>query len=158
MHQQNAPAVVANDTVNAKPRRSERQRKATARFAEGWCASNLPSLSLALGIGAVAQDPRDDHAATTTATATTTTAGELPLSDKVACLATLGCEACDEAPALGSLDEEIQGDAQIDEVEAPRRSGRKRHPTKRFEEGRFGEWLPRLCTSLGMAVADEKVR
>ena len=33
-----------------EPRRSERKRKATKRFEEGWLGERLPKLSLALGV------------------------------------------------------------------------------------------------------------
>ena len=148
MHQQHAPAIVAKVTVPAKPRCSERERTATARFAQGWCALHLPSLSLALGVGVV-RGRRNDLA-------TTTTEGELPPNDNIACAA-LEFEACNEAPALGFLDEEDQVFAQIGAMEEPRRSERERQATKRFEEGWFGERLPRLSSALGMAVTDRKV-
>ena len=152
MHQQDAPSIVGKVTVPAKPRCSERNRTATARFAQGWCALHLPSLSLALGLGAVAQGRRNDYATKMT------TEGELPPNDDIACAAALGFEACDETPALGFLDKGDQRVAQISESEEPRRSERERQATKRFKEGWFGEWLPRLCSALGLAVTDRMGR
>ena len=35
----------------SQPRNSERARRATKRFEEGWFGAHLPSLSLALGLG-----------------------------------------------------------------------------------------------------------
>ena len=148
MHQQHAPAIVPKVSAPAKPRCSERERKATARFAQGWCALHLPSLSLALGVGAV-RGPRNDYG--------TTTEGELPPNDDTSCAA-LGFEAWDEVPALGFPDEEDQTFYPIGAMEEPRRSERERQATKRFEEGWFSERLPRLSSALGMAVTDRKVR
>ena len=154
MHQEYTPAIVAEVTVPAKPRFSERQRTATARFAQGWCALHLPSLSLALGIGAAYQGRKSDHATTTTMT---TTEGELPLNNDIPCAA-LGFEACNDAP--GSLEEmeEDQACTGIGATEEPRRSERERHATKRFVEGCLSQWLPRLASALGLAVTDGKMR
>ena len=156
MHQQDSPAIVAKVTVPAKPRCSERQRTATARFVEGWCALHLPTLSLALGVGAV-QGRRNEHATTaaTTTTPTTTTEGEMPPDDDVAYAVALGVEeACDEAPALGFLDEEDQAGA----MEEPRRSDRERWATRRFAEGWFGEGVRWLAVALGGAVREGRAR
>lgn len=153
MHQGYAPAIVAEVIVPAKPRCSERQRTATARFAQGWCALHLPSLSLALGIGAVVQGRRNDYATTTIAT----TEGQLPRNDNIACAA-LGLEACDETPEFLEEEEEDQTCTRIGAMEEPRRSERERSATKRFVEGCLGEWLPRLASALGLAVTDGKVR
>lgn len=50
MSKQHATAVPA--VVNTpQPRCSERARRATKRFEEGWFGARLPSLSLALGFG-----------------------------------------------------------------------------------------------------------
>ena len=152
MHNPTAPAVISNVIAPTEPRRSERERSATARFAQGWCALHLPSLSLALGLGAVL-GWKKDHAATTT----TTTEIELPPNDDIACAAT-GLEACDEGPALGFLDEEDHAFDCIGTMEEPRRSERERRATRRFEEGWFGWHLPRLASALGLAVTDGKVR
>ena len=88
-----------------------------------------------------------------------------PNDDDIACAAALGCEPwCDEARALGwtleeEEEEEDQAFAQIGAVVEPRRSERERRATKRFEEGWFGECLPRLSSALGVAaVTDRKVR
>ena len=75
----------------------------------------------------------------------------------MACAA-LAFEACDEAPALGFLDDENEAFAPIGAMEEPRRSERERHATKRFEEGWFGERLPRLSSALGLAVTDRMDR
>ena len=151
MHNPTSPAVVATVNPSTEPRRSERERSATTRFAQGWCALHLPTLSLALGLGAVL-GWRKDHAATTT-----TTEIELPLNEDITCAAT-GLEACDEGPALGFLDEEDHAFDCIGTMEEPRRSERERQATRRFEEGWFGWQLPRLASALGLAVTDGKVR
>ena len=152
-HNPTAHPVIANLNASTEPRRSERERSATARFAQGWCALHLPSLSLALGLGAVL-GWRKDHAATTTTI--TTTEVELPPNDDIACAA-LGLEACDEGQVLGVLDEEDRAFAWDGAMEDPRRSERERRATGRFEEGWFGWRLPRLASALGVAVTDRRV-
>ena len=156
MHESTAPAVAAKVGASNELRRSERERSATARFVQGWFALHLPLLSLALGIGAIVQGRRNDHATKIT----TTTEGELPPNDNIdiPCAAALGFEACDEAPALGFPDEEGQALARIGGMEELRRSERERRATRRFEEGWFGEWLPRLSSALGVAVTDGRVQ
>ena len=157
MHQEYAPTIVAEVIVPVKPRCSERQRTATARFAQGWCALHLPSLSLALGIGAAYQGRKNDHVVTTITT-TTTTECELPPNDDITCAA-LGLEGCDEAPGfLEEREKEDQACTGIGAIEEPRRSERERHATKRFVEGCLSQWLPRLASALGLAVTDGKVR
>ena len=121
----------------------------------GWCALHLPSLSLALGVGAAVQARRNEHATRITTTAKTTSEAELPPNDDIACAAALVVEeACDEAPVLGLLDDEDQ----VGTMEEPRRSDRERRATRRFAEGWFGEWLPRLASALGVVVTDARVR
>ena len=87
-----------------------------------------------------------------------------PNDDDIACAAALGCEPwCDEARALGcpleeEEEEEDQAFARICAVvEQPRRSERERQATKRFEEGWFGECLPRLSSALGVAAVTERM-
>ena len=156
MYESTAPAIVAKAGALNELRRSERQRSATARFVQSWCALHLPLLSLALGIGAIVQGRRNDHATKIT----TKTEGELPPNDNIdiPCEVALGFEACDEVPALGLPDEEDQAFARFSGMEEPRRSERERRATTRFEEGWFGEWLPRLSSALGVAVIDGRVR
>lgn len=155
MHTQNAPAIpTATDTPQA--RRSDRERKATARFAEGWFGLQLPRLSSALGVGTAGKGPESNRATKTTTNTKTIENEASPSCDdepRALCF-----EACDEVQILGVMIEEKEGDH--DEVRAsePRRSGRERKATRRFEEGWFGGRLPNLSAALGVVVSEGKGR
>lgn len=121
-----------------EPRQSQRVRKPTERFAEGWFGVHLPRLSLALGVG-VADEEDTDH---------TGTEGEaLTSNDNEA--SALRSQVEDETQTAGVVGEGHEGSA-VGEWEA-RRSERVRKATTRFAEGWFGVSLPRLSAALGMA-------
>ena len=145
MHDQNPPAAFSKaSSPSAAPRRSHRSRKATTRFAEGWYGERLPRLSAALGVA------QSDNGRGNTA------GGDLSSSDG---LQSSGFGMDDEGQGLGvTMVEEEEEEEEEEEVAAvcapgPRRSGRERKATKRFEEGWFGERLPRLGLALGVNVS-----
>lgn len=124
----------------SESRRSERARRATERFAEGWFGEKLPRLSLALGVGVVGEaDP--GHA-----------------GGKSKALSNGG----DEPVVLGSHADgrirtpDVIGEGQDSTASEPRRSERERKATERFVEGGFGARLPRLSAALGLAVAERQ--
>lgn len=122
------------------PRRSSRARKATTRYLEGRFETLLPRLSLALGVGASTADDDDDagHEAAS-------------LSDDEGVPAT-NCGGEDE---MFVSEDDCLGQGRGKAAVAVctvgfRRSERERRATRRFEEGWFGEKLPRLSEALGV--------
>ena len=155
MRTQNAPAIpTTTDTPQA--RRSDRERKATARFAEGWFGLQLPRLSSALGVGTAGKGPESNRATKTTTDTKTIENEASPSCDDEP--RALFFEACDEVQILGVMIEEKEGDHDGGRASEPRRSGRERKATRRFEEGWFGGRLPNLSAALGVVVSEGKGR
>ena len=129
-------------------RYSDRDRKATPRFAEGWYSVNLPRLSSALGVGAT-EASRGDYA--------TRTEGEASRRNDDNGFQTIEFGMCHEIQISDVVEEEEEANREIVAVcaSAPRRSERERKVTKRFEEGWFGEWLPRLSAALGWSGSEK---
>lgn len=144
MHFQTPPAIVSEgNSTSAAPRRSQRSRKATARFAEGWYGERLPRLSAALGVAQSDNDRGD------------TVGGDLSSSDDDEGRQSSGFEVEDEGQSLGVVIEEEECEEEVAAVcvPGPRRSERARKATERFEQGWFGERLPRLGLALGVNVS-----
>lgn len=104
---------------------------------EGWYGEKLPRLSAALGVA------QSDNGRGNTA------GGDLSSSDG---LQSSGFGLDDEGQSLGVTMVEEEEVAAVC-APGPRRSGRERKATKRFEEGWFGERLPRLGLALGVNVS-----
>ena len=154
MHKQNVPAIPTT-LGTPEPRRSGRDRKATTRFLEGWFGLQLLRLSSALGVGAAAKGSENNHATKTRME------DEVPPNCDDEIQANF-CVACDEVQVLGVMVEEMEEMEEEDHhgvcTPEPRRSGRERKATRRFEEGWFGGRLPTLSAALGVVVSDGKGR
>lgn len=142
MHTQPPPTIASSKArgTSAAPRRSSRSRKATTRFAEGWYGEKLPRLSAALGVGQSRANTLGEGG------------GAAPSSEDDDRLQSSGFEAEDEVQNLDvTMIEEAEEEVVV--VSKPRRSGRERKATKRFEEGWFAGRLPRLGMALGVDVS-----
>ena len=127
-------------TVISAPglRKSQRVRKPTERFAEGWFGEYLPRLSLALGVGVI-DEGDTGH--------TGVEGGEGSSDDSEP--SALGPQVEDETQTAGVVEEEHECSA-AGEWEV-RRSERVRKATTRFAEGWYAVCLPRLSAALGVA-------
>lgn len=138
MLKQQAAAILA--VVGAsEPRRSERARKATKRFVEGYLCVLLPRLSFALGVGVSNREDTDQAGVESGALSSDDDEPLAPapqLDDETRIPDTMG--EGQEAAIVGATEN--------------RRSGRVRKATQRFVEGWFGVHLPSLGSALGVAV------
>ena len=125
-------------------RRSERERTATARFAESWFSARLRSLSLALGLG-VADSTH--HALSLRG----------PSSSDVDASCAICLQEVEDETWVPGFTDEVQEAAVVVEAEPKlRRSERERRATDRFVEGWFGMRLPGLSSALGLTQAGEE--
>ena len=126
-----------------QPRRSERERTATARFAESWFSAKLRSLSLALGLGVA---DINDHVKVVRE------ASSSDADDSGA----IGLQEAEDEMCVLHVMEVQEADVVAEAVPELRRSQRERRATERFVEGWFGVRLPALSSALGLSGAGGK--